>query len=164
MTDLRGAFRDHLIQIFHATDGEIEVLKITCSKAHVMLKSETRLESLYPDNQISVVTIRKLLRFDGLKTSPRRGNNSDLSLGQISEAQLWLQCQCHVRHGLGWHTCLFVMSEPRFSRWPTEIKCILPEPISEATFLPSKNWGKSDHFLLSAVKHRVMEAQKDKGP
>lgn len=164
MCDLRGAFRDHLIQVFHATDGEAEVLKITCPKAHVMLKSEKRLESLSSDNQISAVTIKKFLRFDSLKLSSRRGNNSDLSLGQISEAQLCLQYQCHVGHGLEWRTCLFVMSEPRFSRWPREIKCILPEPISEATPLPSKDWGKSDHSLLSTVKHWVMEAQNDKGP
>ena len=58
-----------------------------------MLKSEAGLEGISPDNQINVVTIRKHLRFDGLKMSSKRGNNSDLSLGQISEAQL---CSCSV--------------------------------------------------------------------
>lgn len=110
MSDLQGAFRDHLIQIFYATDGETEVLKIMCPKAHVVLKSEISPESLSPDNQVSAVTMGKLLSFDGLKMSSRRSNILT-ALPARSEAQLWLQYQCCFRHGLGRHTSLFVMSD-----------------------------------------------------
>lgn len=58
MYDLWG-FRDHLVQIFHVIYGEIEILKTTCPKVHGMLKSEAGLEGMSPDNEISVVTIRK---------------------------------------------------------------------------------------------------------
>ena len=85
MSDLLEGFSHHLFQISHVIIGETGILKITCPNAHGMLMSEARLEGMYPENNISVVTIRKCLRFGGVKMSSRRVNNSDLSLWAISQ-------------------------------------------------------------------------------